>query len=47
MRETVLAYPYCYSLFIVDEGCIQLLQGGPEIEYLLKEGNVWEGKPFG
>jgi hypothetical protein len=36
MREIVLTYPNC--LFIVENGGIQLTQGGSEIKYLLQEG---------
>jgi hypothetical protein len=49
MRNIVLAYPYCF--LAVEDGCIQLLQGGPELKYFLQEGMSRKGsllsKPSG
>ena len=42
MRRSLLVHTI-YSLFIVEDGCMQLTQGGPEIKYISQEGMLVKG----
>lgn len=50
MRQSLLVHTV-YSLFIVEDGCMQLTQGGPEIKYISHKGMSVKGsllaKPSG